>query len=206
MEKQQDTTLVKDRSYRNVLTTGFRSYMEQFRLFFLKSWLIALVMAIVYGTLGALALIFYPATPLALILLAAMPLVLPALYAVIRQLIKQQRQFWDAPKVSLKIKLRRMGLLLTVLLSSILLVMLVGAIIMTPAFILCLANLQALQGVIMGDPSGMPSYITLLTMVTFIVTAFAQFYVSQVILVHYCYACGSIAAREADRLKQKIMI
>lgn len=199
-------TLVKARSYRKVLTTGFRLYLEKFRQFFKKSWLTALILAVLYGALGALALIMYPATPLALLLLVCMPVVLPLLYALVRRVLKLHRDFWVAPHVSLKAKLRHCGLLFTVLFCSIFLVMLASCIVMIPAFILCLANLQALQGMLMGDPSGMPSYMIGLTLFTFVFTAYVQFYVSQIILVHYYYACGAIEAREIDREKQKQLI
>ena len=59
MEKEKDLTLLKARSYRSVLKTGFRLYMEQFRSFFKKSWLTALVLAILYGTFGALMLSYF---------------------------------------------------------------------------------------------------------------------------------------------------
>jgi hypothetical protein len=206
MEKQHDMTLVKARSYRKVLTTGFQLYLGKFRQFFKKSWLTALLLAMLYGALGALALLMYPATPLALLLLICMPLVLPVIYALIRRLLKGQREFWVAPRNSLKVRLRHGGLLLTVLLSSIFLVMLISCIIQIPAIILCLANLQALQGIQMGDPSGMPSYMIGLTLFTFVLTAYIQFYVSQILLVHYYYACGAIEAREIDRQQQKQLI
>lgn len=198
--------LMKARSYRSVLTTGFKLYTAKFRQFFKRSWITALVMALLYGTTGALVLLLYPERPLALIMLIAMPLVLPVVYALARKVLKLQRDFWVAPKASWKMRLHYAGLLFVVLFTSALLVMLVSCIILIPAVILCLANVQALQGMLMGDPSGMPPYMTGLTFFTFVLAAFLQFYVSQMLLVHYYYACGSMQAREQNRQRQQRLI
>jgi len=199
MEKEKDLTLLKARSYRSVLNTGFRLYMEQFRSFFKKSWLTALVLAILYGTFGALMLLMKPDSIAALLTLVLMPLVLPIIYALVRRVLKLHRDYWLAPRYSWKMRLRNTGLMLIVLFTSALLVMLVSCIVLIPAVILCLANLKALQGMLIGDPSGMPSYMTGLTFFTFVLTAFVQFYVSQLLLVHYYYVCGSAQAREEKR-------
>ena len=55
------------------------------------------------------------------------------------------------------------------------------------------------QGLLFGDPLGMPSYITTLTFITVTLCCFIQFYVSQVLLVHNYYIYGSIEAREQER-------
>ena len=199
MEKEKDLTLLKARSYRSVLKTGFRLYMEQFRSFFKKSWLTALVLAILYGTFGALMLLMKPNSMAAAIVLFCMPFALPVIYALVRRVLKLHRDYWLAPRGGWKMRLRNIGLMLIVLFTSALLVMLVSCIVLIPAVILCLANLKALQGMLIGDPSGMPSYMTGLTFFTFVMTAFVQFYVSQLLLVHYYYVCGSIQAREEKR-------
>ncbi len=54
MEKQQDMTLLKARSYRNVLSTGFRLYTENFRRLFKASWPMALLYALCCGVVGTL--------------------------------------------------------------------------------------------------------------------------------------------------------
>lgn len=197
---------MKPRSYRSVLRTGFQLYNEKFRPFFKASWLTALIIAVLYGTLAALLLITFPATPLALLMLAVMPIALPLVYALIRRLLKRQRDFWLTPLGNFKTRLRHCGIIIGVLLTSILLILLVSIVIQTPAAILCIANLEALQGMLIGDPSGMPSYMTGLTFFTFVLTAFLQFYVSQPLLVHHYYACGSIDAKEAERQRMKLNV
>ncbi len=206
MEKQQDMTPIKVRSYRSVLLVGFQLYTEQFRKFFKASWLMALILAIVYGALGALSLLMYPATILPLILLAVMPLMIPAFYEVVRHLSKLHHGYWYSPFGNLKARFRHSGLLIIVGFTSLLLTMLVSCIILIPAVILCLANKAALIGMMMGDPSGMPAYMTTMTLFTFVLSAFLQFYVSQVMLVHRYYANGAAAAKEAERQKLNINI
>lgn len=60
MEKQQDTTLLKARSYRRVLSVGFRFYSEHFRAFFKASWQMALLYALACGALGTLTSVKIP--------------------------------------------------------------------------------------------------------------------------------------------------
>lgn len=197
---------LKARSYRSVMAVGFQHYTEQFRSFFKASWITAIVMAVLFGAIATTILIAYPATMSALIFLIVMPLVMPLVYALVRRLLKRHRSFWQPPRGNYALRLRHCGIIVGVLLTSALLVMLACCIELLPAGILCMANLQALQGMMIGDPSGMPSYMIGLTFGTFTLTAFMQFYVSQIMLVHHYYACGSIEAKEADRQKQKLDI
>ena len=67
MEKQHDMTLMKPRSYRSVLMTGFRLYTENFRRLFKASWQMALLYAIACGAFGTLAVIKLPEMAVALI-------------------------------------------------------------------------------------------------------------------------------------------
>lgn len=60
MEKQDDLTLMKPRSYRRVLATGFRLYTENFRRFFKASWQMVLLYAVSCGALGTLSAIKIP--------------------------------------------------------------------------------------------------------------------------------------------------
>ncbi len=67
MEKQQDMSLLKARSYRNVLSIGFRLYTENFRRLFKASWLIALCYALCCGAFGTLLNIKLPEMSIAAI-------------------------------------------------------------------------------------------------------------------------------------------
>ncbi len=60
MEKQEDMSLKKARSYRKVLSTGFQLYTENFRRLFKASWLTALCFALCCGAFGTLLNIKLP--------------------------------------------------------------------------------------------------------------------------------------------------
>lgn len=66
MEKQDDLTLLKPRSYRRVLSAGFRLYTSHFRRFFKASWQMALLYALTCGALGTLTAIKIPELAMAL--------------------------------------------------------------------------------------------------------------------------------------------
>ena len=204
MEKQHDTTSLKVRSYRSVLAVGFQHYNEMFRAFFKASWLTALIFALCFGALGTLLLITFPDTLLPIIFLLSMPLTIPLVYAMIRRWMKKQRTFWHVAPGNAMQHVRHCGLIIVVMFTSILMVLLASCVVLLPAFILCLANLQALQGVLLGDPIGMPSMMTLLTLATFTLSAFLLFYLCQPLLVHYFFACGSIDAKEEEKAGIKI--
>ena len=66
MEKQDDLTLLKPRSYRRVLAAGFRLYTGNFRRLFKASWQMTLLYALSCGALGTLTAIKIPELSLAL--------------------------------------------------------------------------------------------------------------------------------------------
>ncbi len=266
MEKKDDNTLMKARSYRSILAEGYRLYNGNFRKLFKASWLMTLVYAIVgaaMGTLGAIqmpnltalvmtavVLILLAITteslttatvlsklkehqdtdaittpvswwkpdsrlmgrtlkaviftiPLFIILIPVFPLILPLYYVIMKYVMTPGHSFWPSLWRDYKRGLRYWGSTFLVLFVSTLLVMLISIIILTPAAILTLANMQAQQSLLIGDPSGMPSYILPLTFATLTLTHFILFYVVLVVLVHLYYIYGSIETKEQEREQQK---
>ena len=67
MEKQQEMSLMKPRSYRSVLIAGFRLYTENFRRLFKASWQMALLYAVACGIFGTLSVIKLPEIVVAII-------------------------------------------------------------------------------------------------------------------------------------------
>ena len=67
MEKQQEMTLMKPRSYRSVLIAGFRLYTENFRRLCKASWQMALLYAVACGVFGTLSVIKIPEIVVAII-------------------------------------------------------------------------------------------------------------------------------------------
>ncbi len=318
MKKQDDLLLMKARSYRSVLATGFQLYTSYFRRFFKASWQMAILYALSCGALGTLTAIKLPEIStgitqqlltyqavsieslqsyfiigleilllmllaLATLALASAPILsklkehketgtittpphwfsasphlmgrslkgvfltalillipfclfvaamfvldtvsqqfilrhltttivaffvygfivilfsLPLFHVLMKYLMEAPCGYWRTLGRSYASGMRHWGLLFLVFFVSMLLIQLVGFVVLLPSHILSFANQQAHQGLLFGDPLGMPSYITTLTFITVTLCCFIQFYVSQVLLVHNYYIYGSIEAREQER-------
>lgn len=321
MENQQDNSLMKARSYRSVLATGFRLYSENFRRLFKASWQMALLYAVVCGCLGVLLAIKIPEMTLAImqqlaalqglfvdtlqqytltvleiwgltllavitlalasatilnklkehketgaitipphwltgsprlmgrtlkgvlltLLVMLLPLLLfiglmtladimspnfvlnhivttlaaflvctliaavfflPLFHVLMKYIMEAPCGYWHTLNDNYGKALRHWGSLFLVFFVSGLLVELTAIVVMMPAYILNFANQAAHKGVLMGDPLGMPSYITTLTFFTCMFCCFVQFYVSQVMLVHNYYIYGSIETQEEEKRRE----
>ena len=124
---------------------------------------------------------------------------LPLYHVLMKYLMEAPCGYWRTLGRSYASGMRHWGLMFLVFFVSMLLIQLVGFVVLLPSHILSFANQQAHQGLLFGDPLGMPSYITTLTFITVTLCCFIQFYVSQVLLVHNYYIYGSIEAREQER-------
>ena len=325
MEKQKDNKLMKARSYRSVLATGFRLYTENFKRFFKASWQMALLYALSCGALGTMLAIKIPELTLVLmqqvalyqgvfiqpllqyathlivllalmalmiatlalasatilaklkehketgtistpahwltasprlmgrtlkgvfctVLLALLPFLLamamavvvahwrpemlharmwtvmvtgvivsaviaafmlPLMHVLMKYIMEAPCKYWPTLGKSYGRALAHWGMLFLVFFVSLLLTELVAVVVMMPAHVLNMANQVAHSGLLLGDPLGMPSYMTPLTFATFTFCCFIQFYVSQVVLVHNYYAYGAIEAKEQERQQQKMDI
>ena len=322
MEKNQDLTLMKPRSYRSVLADGYRLYNENFRKLFKASWILAIVYALCCGAFGTLTAIKVPELTLALmqqlssmqgffaetaktyaltiagiigllllaiaamsmasatilnklkehkdtgtistppywlttspammgrslkgvfltILVLIIPMLLfigmvaitesvkpqalighlttfivalcivciiivilvqPLMYVLMKYVMEAPCKYWKTLSANFGCGMRHWGSLFLVFFLSMLLVQLIGLVIMLPSHILSYANQQAHMGLLIGDPLGMPSYMSTLTFATFTLCSFIEFYVSQVMLVHNYYIYGSIDTKEQEREQQK---
>ena len=318
MEKTDDNTLMKARSYRSVLAEGYRLYNDNFRKLFKASWILAIVYALCCGAFGTLTAIKIPELTLALmqqlttmqgffaetaktyvltifgifgllllaiaamsmasatilnklkehkdtdtistpphwlttspalmgrslkgvfltILVLIIPLllfigmvaiaqsvspqaiqshltafivalcivciliailVLPMMYVLMKYVMEAPCKYWKTLSANFGCGMRHWGALFLVFFLSTLFVQLLGLIVMLPAHILNYANQQAHMGLLIGDPLGMPSYMTVLTFATFALCSFIEFYVSQVTLVHNYYIYGSIETKEYEK-------
>ena len=321
MEKQPSDMLQKARSYRNVLTTGFRLYTENFRRLFKASWLMALLYAVVCGCLGTLIGIKLPEITVAImqqlatlqdfspdaamqyavtvagilgltllsivtmslasatilnklkehketgsitvpgswlkpsarlmgrtvkgvfltLLLVLLPLLLlgaltaiaetvseqfvvrhlitvvsvwgvytiivlllalPLMHVLMKYVMEAPCGYWSTLKNNYGHGLRHWGSLFNVFFLSFLIVVLSSAIVGMPALILNFANQQAHLGLLMGDPLGMPSYVTPLTFAIAMMCSFLQLYIYQTTLLHNYYCYGSIETKEKERQQQ----
>lgn len=141
--------------------------------------------------------------PVCIILLPLFPLILPIYYVIMKYVLTPGQSFWPSLWSSYKRGLRYWGSTFLVFFVSMLLVALISVVVMTPASILSIANMQAHQGLLMGDPLGMPSYMLPLTFSTLTLTFFIEFYVVLIVLVHFYYIYGSIETKETEREQQK---
>lgn len=124
---------------------------------------------------------------------------LPMMHVLMKYLMEAPCGYWKTLANNYGRGLSHWGSLFLVFFVSTLLVQIVALVVMLPASILSYANQQAHQGLLIGDPLGMPSYMPALTFATFALCSFIQFYVSQVTLVHNYYIYGSIETKEAER-------
>lgn len=137
------------------------------------------------------------------LLLVIVLLCLPLYHVLMKYLMEAPCNYWKTLQANYGKGLRHWGLLFLVLLISTLLVCVAEIIVTLPAFILSIANQSAQEGLLMGDPLGMPSYMNVLTCVTSALCSFMGFYVSLPLLFHIYYIYGSIEAQEQEREQQK---
>lgn len=178
----------------------------------LKCWLcVAAILlgagALVGGiSLGAVKLLS-PYTALGcigLVSLVAAGLLLPLMYIVPRYILNSGVGFWNQFRAGYPVGMRRWGFLFTV--GFVVTLVQTGLALITslPASILTLANMSSTQSLMMGDASGMPSYIGWLAAATFLLIGFIQAYVQLSALFPTYYMYGSIDMQEQERNEFKV--
>ena len=135
---------------------------------------------------------------LAVITLAVAVMSLPLGYQLMKYLTTDNVKYWPSIGEGYVRGLRHLGQLLAVALLSGLMTCLAMMVIALPGYILSLANMSAQAGLLIGDPLDMPSYMSVLTFVTFVLTSFMTFYVTLPMLLHAYYSFGSIEAKELE--------
>lgn len=68
-----------------------------------------------------------------------------------------------------------------------------------PAAVLFFANITSMSGTLLGDPSGMPDYMSWLNIVVFTLAGFIQAYIYLSALFPFYYLHGSIETQEKER-------
>ncbi len=131
---------------------------------------------------------------------------LPLFHVLMKYLMEAPCGYWKTLRTDYRHGLHHWSMMFCVFFISSLVVVLASLVIMLPGNILSIANQTAHEGLLMGDPLNMPSYITALTFVTFTFTNFLQFYVSQLTLIHNYYIYGSIEVREKEVEQAKLDI
>ena len=135
----------------------------------------------------------------ALLCLLFIILAVPLSYPFMHYLTTRDSHFLKVLSHDYRMGFRQWGLLFTVAIITIILSVAFLVLTSLPANILFLANFKAQTGVLMGDPLGMPAYITKLTFLVFTLASFIQAYVIPSIFFPAYYAAGSIEAQEKER-------
>lgn len=89
-------------------------------------------------------------------------------------------------------------ILVTGILTAILLAV-TTSLLLVPMLILVMASTLSAVGVMLGDPSGLPSYFTVLIATTFVVTLFVTLYINMAMGSTGLYLYGSIETQENER-------
>jgi hypothetical protein len=137
-------------------------------------------------------------------LLIIAPLLLPLWYVQTKYILEPASGFWHTLRKGYVKAMGHWGLLFLVFFLTTLFILLTGLVVMLPAHILFLANYRAQMGVLIGDPLGMPSYMTALTFCTFVLCSMLYFYVCLPLLLNGYYIYGSIEAETKEHEKQQL--
>lgn len=190
MEKEKEESLIKIRSARAAVWDGFRLYTGNFRRVFRATWIHQLIFAVVSGAAEAILVVYYPLLVLLLMLLW---------FAMYRFFLRSRLTMIANIKVPLTVYLRHTGLFIAVALVALVTDAFLWLFTSIPAIILGIANIQAANGVLYGDPLGMPDYMLWLTMAVFTLASFMQAYIYLSFFFPLRYAQGSAVAIEAER-------
>ena len=113
--------------------------------------------------------------------------------------------FWKkAVKWGLTTGFHHMGTILITLIFTFLITIILTFTCELPAIIIGIANVKAYTGLVMGDPFGMPEYVSWLTLSVFFFVGFFQAYAHLVTLFPFYYAYGTIECLRQERQKYKI--
>ena len=134
-----------------------------------------------------------------LLVVVMMILLLPLTYPTMRYATTQDAPLFNLLGSGYRQGLRYWGYIFAVLFVTGILVSLILAVTMLPAIILLTANIKAQAGAAMGDPLGMPSYMSWLSFLVFTLSGFIQAYILIASFMPLYYMAGSIEQQEIQR-------
>ena len=127
---------------------------------------------------------------------------MPLLQSLFSYLYNPERKYWQNVWHSYKSGMRHWGKWFVVSLISFIVAGLLSCIILLPANILCLANVQANMGILFDDPLGMPSYSIPMTAVVMFIAGIAQGYIRLSVLYVFRVTYESIEASESENTSE----
>ena len=128
---------------------------------------------------------------------------IPLWYCTTKYIYSRVDGFWKTLTVNYSSGLRHLGYILIVVLTTLIIIGLIGSIISLPANIIIKANSQAFIGMLNGDPLGMPEGINILSIITFITIGFIQPFIRMPLLFTTYFMYKTIDSIEEER-KQEI--
>lgn len=126
-------------------------------------------------------------------------LLLPYIYVFTKYVADAKSTFKNLVVKGFRVGMRRWGYIFATTLLLILIVTLISVVVCLPMIVIVMASVLSLNGVAMGDPSGLPSSFPWLVYAVFAATYFVlTFVIVYVVFVCY-YMYGTIETREEER-------
>ncbi len=104
--------------------------------------------------------------------------------------------FWPLLWHGYSIGFRHWGKLFSVWFITYATLLLCTAVVVLPAIVLSIASITSFLGTLSGDPDGMPSYISWLSLATFLIAGGMSFYTTAPLLFTSYFAYGTVEAEE----------
>ena len=133
------------------------------------------------------------------LMVVAMVFMLPLVYPTMRYLTTTDTRLFSSLGSGYGQGLRHWGYIFSVLFVMALLATIVLMVTTLPAIILLMAHMQSQAGALMGDPLGMPSYMSWLSLLVYTLAAFIQTYVILALFFPAYYMAGSIEQQELSK-------
>lgn len=123
----------------------------------------------------------------------------PLYYVFMQYMLMDEKKFWITLRQSYTTGIRYYGYVFTIALTDIVVNAAAYFVTALPSFILMTANMQAQIGALSGDTVAMPSFMTALTLIVFVIAQFLAAYILLAIFFPLYYMWGSIETMEEDK-------
>jgi len=146
-------------------------------------------------------IVLWAAVGIAFVVVALLEL--PLFYVAMCYVMKGELKFWQSLPSSYKSGISHLGHIFVVVLINAIVLVVAHYIITQPAVILEVTNVSANVGAVMGDPLGMPSYMTWLCAITFLIAGFMQAFIRMTLVFSLYYMYGAIETVENEKKQFK---
>lgn len=133
------------------------------------------------------------------IAIIAITLFIPLIYVISQYIFGKSNKLYRNFGTNLHTGFRHWGFIFGTILMATFITCLIQCITNLPAEILNHAKEIDMQGLMLGDPSGLPSYFTALYLCIIFLTSFVDSFISFIFIFTMYYIYGSVVAREEER-------